>query len=204
MSYFKNSKLPDARLHLAGVPFRIKNREEKFWKEIPVDLPSLVWGVSDKKIEKVIKPLILKQEGGSKIIYQRITETKKSTTGEFKIPGTSIKGYFLEPAGPSTTKSGTDRRVPGGVYHVVHHKGKKFKDALRIYNSEVPQSRAILIHPGNNPGNTEGCFLPGSTVSKDFVGASRVMFSKIRKHFKKIGFVGATMVIKEAGKKESV
>ncbi|MFD2162286.1 DUF5675 family protein [Paradesertivirga mongoliensis] len=126
------------------------------------------------------------------IIYQRTTETDESTTGTFTVPGTTISGYFIEPAGPSTTKSNQDKRVPAGTYNLILNVGTKY--GLRLYNDEVPQSRAILIHIGNYPGDTEGCLLPGSSVGENFVGGSGGVLKQIMDHFKN-NSKGATIKI---------
>jgi Family of unknown function (DUF5675) len=131
--------------------------------------------------------------GGNNIIYQRMTETNQSTTGNFSIPGTNISGYILEPAGPSTTQSGLDRRVPAGTYNIIKNVGTKY--GLRLYNDQVPQSRAILMHIGNYPGDTEGCLLPGSSIGTNFVGGSGPVINQIMNHFNQVGFNGATITI---------
>ena len=131
--------------------------------------------------------------GGASLIYQRTTETDLSTTGSFYIPGTKIRGYILEPAGPSTTKSGLDRRIPAGTYNVIKNIGSKY--GLRLYNDQVPQSRAILLHIGNYPGDTEGCLLPGSSIGLNFVGGSGSMINQIMNYFDQTGYAGATITI---------
>ena len=131
--------------------------------------------------------------GGASLIYQRTTETDQSTTGSFYIPGTKISGYILEPAGPSTTKSGLDRRIPAGTYNVIKNTGSKY--GLRLYNDQVPQSRAILMHIGNYPGDTEGCLLPGSSIGPNFVGGSGPMINQIMNYFNQTGYTGATITI---------
>jgi RHS repeat-associated protein len=130
----------------------------------------------------------------NQITYHRQKETSISTTGIFYIPGTDIWGYILEPAGPSTTESGLNKRIPAGTYHLTLNKGSK--EGLRLYNDQVPKSRAILIHKGNSPKHTQGCLLPGSTLGKDFVGGgSEKMVKRIIKHFNTVGFSGATIII---------
>jgi RHS repeat-associated protein len=136
--------------------------------------------------------------GGNNIIYQRTTETDQSTTGTFSIPGTKISGYILEPAGPSTTKSGLDKRIPAGTYNLIRNTGTK--NGLRLYNDQVPKSRAILIHSGNYPGDTEGCLLPGSTIEPNFVGGSGPVINQIMIHFNQVGFDGATITILDINK----
>ena len=132
-------------------------------------------------------------KGGPSIIYQRTTETDQSTIGSFYIVGTKISGYILEPAGPSTTKSELDRRIPAGTYNIIKNVGSKY--GLRLYNDQVPQSRAILIHIGNYPGDTEGCLLPGSSIGINSVGDSGSMIKLIMNHFNQVGYKGATITI---------
>lgn len=77
-----------------------------------------------------------------------------------------FKGYSLEPAGPDTTESGKDRRIPEGEYNVKWLPSPRFKRTLAtLYNEKVPESRRILIHVGNYPKNTEGCILLGRTFN---------------------------------------
>ena len=93
------------------------------------------------------------------IHHQRLTEGKDYTIGQFRITGTKIRGYFLEPGGPSTKEVGKDRRIPPGTYDMVWHNGSHFKHVLKLYNADVPLERAILIHGGNSGKDTEGCML---------------------------------------------
>lgn len=138
---------------------------------------------------------IQKKSVDNKIVYKRTTETAKSTTGTFTIAGTQISGYIIEPAGPSTIQSNTDKRIPGGVYNLIKNTGSKF--GLRLYNDQVPQSRAILIHSGNTPGDTEGCLLPGTGIGVNSVSSSRNLVKKIMDHFTAVGYDGATITITE-------
>ena len=140
---------------------------------------------------------LLGQDGGDgrTIIYQRTTATDNSTIGNFSIPGTDINGFFLEPAGPSTTTPNLDRRIPAGIYNLEWNTGPRYPDALRLYNDQVPRSRAILIHRGNSPENTLGCLLPGCSSATDFVGNSRVKYNQIINHFKTMGVNGARIII---------
>lgn len=132
-------------------------------------------------------------DGGKNIVYQRETETDQSTTGSFTIPGTDIKGFFIEPAGPSTTEANLDKRIPAGTYKLILNPGKKY--GLRLFNDQVPFKRAVLIHVGNYPNNTRGCLLPGTSVGKNNVDNSVKMLNKIMNHFKQVGFEGATITI---------
>jgi len=135
----------------------------------------------------------IKDNPNKNIIYQRTTETDQSTTGTFSIPGTDIEGFILEPAGPSTTTPNMDKRIPAGKYNLIPNEGKKY--GLRLYNAEVPQSRAILMHKGNFPFDTEGCLLPGSSIKTNWVGGSKNTVNQIMNYFKQVGFKGATITI---------
>lgn len=118
------------------------------------------------------------------IYYQRLTEGKDFTIGEFRISGTRIRGYFLEPGGPSTKEVGKDRRIPPGAYNLVWHKGKHWSNAVKLYNDDVPISRAILIHSGNSGKDTEGCLIAGSRASGTYVTESKAMLQRINKFLK--------------------
>ena len=133
------------------------------------------------------------------IVYDRDTQTTKSTTGKFTIPGTDIEGYMLEPKGPSTTESGMNQRIPEGTYDLTKNVGSKY--GLRLSNDQVPKSRAILIHSGNTPANTRGCLLPGPTTSTNYVGgaagSSGRMVRQIVNHFDNVGYDGASIIIRD-------
>lgn len=125
-------------------------------------------------------------------------ETDKSTIGEFSIDNTEIKGYILEEKGPDTTVSGKEQRVPIGTYNLEWHSGTKIKKGLKLYNDVVSKSRAILIHSGNTADDTEGCLLPGSTKSKDFVGNSKAKLKEIFDYVEEIGIKDAKIIISQA------
>lgn len=85
-----------------------------------------------------------------------------------------LKGYTCEPAGPDTTESGKDRRIPQGQYQIAWHESPKFRACLPLlYNEQVPKSRCILIHSGNTGRNTEGCVLLGNSLGAHGVKNSR-------------------------------
>ncbi len=63
----------------------------------------------DPKPKKIVK----------RIVYKRLFETENSTIGKYYVEGTDIEGYFIEPSGPSTTESNTDRRIPAGEYFLT-------------------------------------------------------------------------------------
>jgi len=124
------------------------------------------------------------------IFIQRKWQTALSTISEFNIPGTEIKGYFLECPGPDTETPNLNKRIPEGHYSLVWHASNKFavhNPVPKLFNAKVPSSRAILIHPGNTPGDTQGCLLPGTERLIDKVTNSVIMYKKIKNILKKEG-----------------
>ncbi|OWP75954.1 hypothetical protein BWK62_10755 [Flavobacterium oreochromis] len=142
---------------------------------------------------------MVKKSSNSNVIIRLVRkwQTNNSTIGEFTIDGSDIKGYMLEEKGPDTTLSGIERRIPIGTYNLVWHYGSKFKGVLKVYNNQVSQDRAILIHAGNTALQTEGCILPGSIRDKDFVGDSRKKLKEIINYVKEKGIEGAKLIITE-------
>ncbi len=153
-----------------GVTSRLQGGN--FWEGAAIGLTVGLLNHAGSKLYPAIDRLLNGNQNKTilEIVYQRINETENSTTGTYYIEGTDVKGYFLEPSGPSTTQSNQDKRIPAGKYYLKINSGKKY--GLKIYNSDVPQSRAILIHIGNYPSDTVGCLLPGKTLGVDFVGNS--------------------------------
>ena len=91
-----------------------------------------------------------------------------------------LNGYTCEPAGPDTTESGKDRRIPQGMYQIAWHDSPKFRVRLPLlWNELVPKSRRILIHAGNTGRNTEGCVLLGTSLGARGVKDSRAALSAL-------------------------
>jgi len=132
---------------------------------------------------------------GVTIRLVRKWETSVSTIGEFTIDGTEVSGFMLEEKGPDTTTSGLQQRIPVGTYDLEWHNGTRFQDVLKLSNSQVPRSRAILIHVGNSAEDTEGCLLPGSSRSVDWVSSSRLKFNEIIGVVNERGIEGAKIII---------
>ena len=112
---------------------------------------------------------VLSGHGGYSIEMSRFTESPDATLSRFTANGPnskSLSGYILEPGGPSTTKSGLDRRIPAGTYNMrPYHSPSLNQDVYILSNSQVSEGRGILIHIGNYPSNTLDCLLPGSSYS---------------------------------------
>jgi hypothetical protein len=79
-----------------------------------------------------------------------------------------------------------------GSYNLIKNVGAKY--GLRLYNDKVPESRAILIHIGNYPKDTEGCLLPGKTKGVDFVESSGPLINEIMNHFSQYSFKGKIII----------
>lgn len=67
--------------------------------------------------------------------------------------------------------------IPRGEYKVIVDWSPHFNRELpRLLN--VPGFEGIRIHPGNDPDDTEGCILVGtSIISPNFIGNSRAAFN---------------------------
>lgn len=113
----------------------------------------------------------------------RFKEIDDMTLGRFVLSDGKrvvLIGYTCEPAGPDTTESGTDRRIPQGQYQTAWHESPKFRARLPLlYNEQVPKSRCILIHSGNTGRSTEGCVLLGSSLGARGVKDSRAALSAL-------------------------
>lgn len=156
---------------------------------------SKIFQISECKFGKAESSKEEEKEGNVTIRLVRKWETEISTIGEFSIDGSDIKGYMLEEKGPDTTVSGIEQRIPVGTYNLKWHNGTKQKGVLKLYNNSVPESRAILIHSGNDATDTEGCLLAGSTRSKDFVGSSKQKLKEINDYVTLKGVEGAKIII---------
>lgn len=101
-------------------------------------------------------------EGANAINSFRIWQSKVSTISAFSIPASGLTGYFLEPAGPSTTTPNQNKRIPAGQYEIKTHWRELYGGKYSLNNSDLLGSRGgILIHAGYNSSNTKGCLLPG-------------------------------------------
>ncbi len=147
----------------------------------------------------------INRDGKHNINSFRISETEKSTISAFHIPdakeGELSSGFFLEPKGPSTEKSGQNQRIPEGSYNVMKNDGTDFPGVPKLFNDNVAKERGILIHNGNYPKDTRGCLLIGSTKDKDFVGNSVTTLNKLNNYIKDKGYSNIRVNIFNAIKK---
>ncbi len=64
--------------------------------------------------------------------------------------------------------------------NVASFSGDRFKNVYRLYNSQVPRGRSILIHTANGPKDTIGCLLPGMSVGVNSISNSGDMFKILK------------------------
>lgn len=115
-----------------------------------------------------------------KIIVDRFQFTEQSTistltTGDFHC-------YVLEDCDRQLEEGGQKIKgktaIPRGTYQIVIDYSPRFnRDLPRLL--DVPQYEGVRIHPGNDADDTEGCLLPGSSYSDDWVGNSRATFNQL-------------------------
>jgi hypothetical protein len=84
--------------------------------------------------------------------------------------------------------------IPEGTYEIVINRSPRFKrDLPRLLN--VPGFEGILIHPGNDADDTEGCLLPGRTASFSWVGESQLAFDALFAKLKAVSDIGGKITI---------
>jgi hypothetical protein len=103
---------------------------------------------------------------------QRIWESYQSTISRFQLG--DVKGYFLEPHGPTPQKRILGRRIPVGHYFMKWHPvlNPRFRNNFDgnvplLYNASVPVGKEIIIHHGTKPLYTNGNLLIGSEWATD-------------------------------------
>ena len=136
---------------------------------------------------------MIKRTKGLTINSFRIVETDKSTISAFhmlSMDGIEYSGFFMEPAGPETEMSGLRKRIPSGTYGITKHDGASYHNVPKLYlRSEGTMGsfaqRAILMHSGSLPSNTEGCLLPGNSFTTNFIKNSYKTLNIIKDQLKK-------------------
>ena len=112
------------------------------------------------------------------IEIDRSIETSQSTIGTLTLNSQRI-GYSLEL--PWRNNQTNRSRIPAGTYFGEVFNSPTFgMNVIRLLNVPGRGTTApILIHPGNWPGNTTGCILPGTTYANNAVYNSRDAFNRI-------------------------
>lgn len=67
--------------------------------------------------------------------------------------------------------------IPAGRYQVIISMSTRFKKLMPEL-VDVAGFAGIRVHPGNDSIDTDGCLLTGTTRSLDFVGSSRLAYSR--------------------------
>jgi hypothetical protein len=107
------------------------------------------------------------------ITIERQWFTENSTCGQLSLD-TIFQCFTLEPPVRATKPY----CIPAGTYKVTLQLSPRF-GFLTPHVLNVPNFTEIEIHPGNYPGNTEGCCLVGQSHELDFVGSSRAAFDAL-------------------------
>lgn len=121
---------------------------------------------------------------------QRYNSSTEHTGGLFFINGV-FECFTLEDEYREVKVKG-ETRIPNGVYEVTlrNEGGMNAKYDSRydfhkgmLWVRDIPNFKYVLIHIGNEPSDTEGCLLLGSTADKDkaFVGGSAIAYSEAYK-----------------------
>lgn len=104
--------------------------------------------------------------------------TNKSTIGELYF-GNQFFCYTLEDkVREDGVKIPGETAIPEGDYSIVLTQSERFNKIMPRLLS-VPDFQGILIHPGNNDRNTEGCILVGYHRGKDEIGESKAAFNDL-------------------------
>ncbi|WP_334118094.1 DUF5675 family protein [Limnobacter sp.] len=133
------------------------------------------------------------------IIYvNRRWQTSESTISDFYIEGTDLKGYVLEEKGPSSAQARMQLRIPVGEYNLVWHRGGRFgKQVPKLFNAQVSPGRLILIHPGNDAKDTEGCLIVGQSRKVNRVEGSKLKFDQLMKLLEPTDLSKSKLIISE-------
>lgn len=106
------------------------------------------------------------------------TEGRLYVNGDFECFTLEDQDRALEAGG---VKVQNETAIPKGMYEVAITPSARFKRKMpELLN--VPNFKGVRIHSGNTKDDTEGCILVGALNERtddDFIGASRVAFSRL-------------------------
>jgi len=121
------------------------------------------------------------------LTVDRYQHNQNETIGRFYIDGV-YQCYTLEDEHREVKVKG-DTRIPSGRYEVkLRREGgfhmnytKRFADIHKgmLHITGVPNFDFILIHVGNDEGDTMGCLLVGLTKTGNAIGQSVAAYKKI-------------------------
>ena len=130
-----------------------------------------------------------------KLTLNRNTRSAESTIGDLLI-NDEFFCYVLEDFDRGLTSSMSEAEIqqkkvyaktaiPKGTYKVVITFSPRFKQYMPLLLN-VKGFQGIRIHAGNNAGHTEGCLILGMTKSTNFVGQSKIAYSRLMAKLKKV------------------
>lgn len=127
----------------------------------------------------------LQPEPDSRIIVQAV-----SSISDFQVPLIRLSGFFMEPKGPDSRIPSSNQRIPAGEYRLARHHRELHGGIYRVENPQLLGERGgILFHRGNEPGQTQGCFMPGTNWSSNpmKVSSSGVMLQRLHSSIDVLG-----------------
>ncbi len=116
--------------------------------------------------------------GNLQLKVERFQSSDKSMIGKLYLNGKYIC-YTLEEAWRNNAKGNSC--VPAGTYNAyLRYTSTKKNREWCFELTDVPGRTAIQFHIGNDPGDTEGCILLGTSYSTDFVGNSTAAYQLLQ------------------------
>jgi hypothetical protein len=130
-----------------------------------------------------------------KLTLNRNTRSAESTIGDLLI-NDEFFCYVLEDLDRGLTSSMSESEIqqkkvyaktaiPKGTYKVVITFSPRFKQYMPLLLN-VKGFVGIRIHSGNTAAHTEGCLIVGMTKSTNFVGQSKIAYSRLMAKLKKV------------------
>ena len=140
-----------------------------------------------------------------KLRLERSVYSTKSTIGKLYIDNVFFCHTLEDVVRPDGIKIYGETAIPDLIYNVTLSFSNRFQKLMPlVYNTENltvedgvgVKFSGIRIHSGNTDKHTLGCILVGETVSKDFVGRSRIAFNKLMDRLKDIDIVKLEVINK--------
>ncbi len=131
------------------------------------------------------------------IKVKRFLLTPKSTIGDLFFNDVFICNTLEDIVRLNGEKVYGETAVPAGEYNMKMSFWETYNaDYPHLLN--VPNFTGILIHPGTEPGHTEGCLLPGfyDPALPDQVNSSRLIYRKVLLPNIKTALANGTLKIK--------
>lgn len=116
------------------------------------------------------------------LTLKRSLTNPKATIGSLEVDG-EFECWILE---------NPIYQIPAGSYSVQITFSQRFQKPLPLIEG-IPGRSGIRIHPGNSPGDSLGCLLPGTSHDAEHVWNSRLAFNLLFKRLKEALDSGATV-----------